>query len=93
MTAPIKIGYWAPRSLAEPLYMFLEYKNVPYEKIVYTKENPEKWFEDDRENIGVDFPNLPYIIDGDVKLSQSNSIMKYLEKKFGSYYTGKNTFR
>lgn len=31
--------------------------------------------------LGLDFPNLPYFIDGDVRLSESKSIMKYLCKK------------
>ena len=68
--------------------MYLEYNDVPFEKITYTKECTEKWLEEDKKNQGIAFPNLPYLIDGDLKLSQSNSIMKYLEKKYGSYFTG-----
>ena len=32
--------------------------------------------------IGLDFPNLPYFIDGDVKVTESKSIMKYIAKKW-----------
>ena len=84
----MKVGYWAIRGLVEPIHMYLEYKDVPYEKTVYTYENPEKWSEEDKKNLDIDFPNIPYIIDGDLKLSQSNSILKYLEKKYGSFFTG-----
>ena len=68
--------------------MYLDYKNVPYEKIVYNKKNPEKWLTEDKISLGIDFPNVPYLIDGEVKLSQANSILKYLELRFGSFYTG-----
>lgn len=32
--------------------------------------------------LGLDFPNLPYLIDGDVKLTQSLVIMRYLARKY-----------
>ena len=40
--------------------------------------------------MGLDFPNLPYLIDGDVKLSESKSIMKYLCKKHRPALLGRN---
>lgn len=84
----IKVGYWAIRGLVEPIHMYLEYKEVPYEKTAYTTETASDWLEKDKKELGIFFPNLPYLIDGDVKLSQSNTILRYLEKKFGNYYTG-----
>jgi len=35
----------------------------------------------DKFNLGMDFPNLPYYFDDDVKLSQSTAIMRYLAEK------------
>ena len=29
------------------------------------------------------FPNLPYLIDGDLKMTQSNAIIRHLGRKFG----------
>ncbi|CAG0910166.1 unnamed protein product, partial [Darwinula stevensoni] len=37
------------------------------------------------DGLGLDFPNLPYYIDGDVKLSQSLSIIRHLGRKHGLY--------
>ena len=84
----IKVGYWALRGRVEPIHMYLEYKDVPYEKIVYTKDNFQKWLLEDRYTLNIDFPNMPYLIDGDVKLTQTKCILKYLEGKYGSFYTG-----
>ena len=32
--------------------------------------------------LGLDFPNLPYLIDGEFKLTESKSIMKYFCRKY-----------
>lgn len=39
----------------------------------------------DKPNLGLAFPNLPYLIDGDVKLTQSLAIMRYLARKAGLF--------
>jgi glutathione S-transferase len=36
-----------------------------------------------KQSLGLDFPNLPYLIDGDVKISQSIAILRYLGRKYG----------
>lgn len=36
-----------------------------------------------KHSLGIDFPNLPYYIDGDVKISQSMAIMRYIARKHG----------
>ena len=38
------------------------------------------WF-DHKFSYGLDFPNLPYFIDGDIKLTQSNAILRYIARK------------
>uniref|UniRef100_A0A8D0L077 glutathione transferase n=1 Tax=Strix occidentalis caurina TaxID=311401 RepID=A0A8D0L077_STROC len=35
----------------------------------------------EKEKLGLDFPNLPYFIDGTTKLTQSNAIMRYIARK------------
>lgn len=34
-----------------------------------------------KNHLGLDFPNLPYLIDGEVRLTESKSIMKYFCRK------------
>lgn len=40
--------------------------------------------------MGFDFPNLPYLIDGDLKLTESKAIIKYLARKWDKRLLGRN---
>ncbi|XP_075469709.1 glutathione S-transferase Mu 1-like isoform X2 [Ascaphus truei] len=55
-------------------------------KIVLHIQAPDydksQWL-DVKETLGLDFPNMPYLLDGDVKLSQSNAILRYIARKHG----------
>ena len=39
-------------------------------------------WQSEKFRIGLHFPNLPYLFDGDVKLSQSIAILRYLGRKY-----------
>lgn len=70
---PATIGYYAVRSLAEPLRLVLNHVNVDYTDKIYKLGPPPNTKEDwlkEKFNLGLDFPNVPYYIDGDTKLSQ-----------------------
>jgi len=90
----MKLGYWKIRGLVEPMRMLLRYSGIDYEEVVYEQgdaPNFDKsvWF-DVKFTLGLDFPNLPYLIDGDVKLTQSISILHYLSAKTGLFPKGSN---
>ncbi|XP_077973270.1 glutathione S-transferase 2-like [Styela clava] len=82
-------GYWAPRGLGAPIRMLLVYGNIDYEEITYRSPSSgakcAEWIADKQSmtSEGFDFPNLPYIIDGNVKITQSWAIYKYLGRKLG----------
>ncbi|XP_028398305.1 glutathione S-transferase Mu 3-like [Dendronephthya gigantea] len=40
----------------------------------------ECWLKE-KNNLGLDFPNLPYYIDGDTKITQSSAIIRYIARK------------
>lgn len=88
--APV-LGYWDIRGLATPIRLLLEYAGVEYEEKLYKCGPPPTFDRSDWMNekftLGLDFPNLPYYIDGDVKLSQSAVIISHLARKHG--LTGK----
>ncbi|CAK8679018.1 unnamed protein product [Clavelina lepadiformis] len=72
------LGYWDIRGLAQPIRYMLGYLGVEYEDKRYVEKN--SWF-DVKLNMNLDFPNIPYIIDGDVRTTQTWAIMKYLARK------------
>ncbi|XP_075052043.1 glutathione S-transferase Mu 5-like isoform X1 [Mixophyes fleayi] len=81
------LGYWDIRGLAHSIRLLLEYTGTPYEEKRYvTGDAPDydksQWL-DEKEKLGLDFPNLPYLLDGDIKLTQSNTILRYIARKHG----------
>jgi len=66
--------------------MLLEYSGVSFEDKkynAYSGGNGRAEWAKDKHSLGFAFPNLPYLIDGDVKLTQSHAIIRYLARKHG----------
>ncbi|UJR36329.1 hypothetical protein I4U23_029057 [Adineta vaga] len=79
------IGYWAIRGLVEPIRLALHYAKTPFTDKFYEQgEGPEysreQWL-NEKQKLGLDFPNLPYMLEGDLKLTQSKAILYYLGRK------------
>lgn len=85
--APVTLGYWDIRGLAQPIRLLLAYSGEEWENKLYACGSPPEFSRDawlqDKFSLGLDFPNLPYLIDGDVKISQSNTIIRYIARKHG----------
>ncbi|KAG8189861.1 hypothetical protein JTE90_023368 [Oedothorax gibbosus] len=79
--APLTLGYWDIRGLAEPIRYLLHHKNVEFTDKRYNFTSGE--WPKDKFNLDLDFPNLPYLFDGDVKITQSTTILRYLAQKYG----------
>lgn len=77
--APV-LAYWDVRGLVAPIQYLLEHVGEKYEYKKYEQEKAQEWF-DDKEEVGMEFPNLPYYIDGNTKLSQSWAIIRHLGRK------------
>ncbi|KAI1290298.1 Glutathione S-transferase [Halotydeus destructor] len=82
--APPLLGYWDNGSLAEPIRFALHHAQVDFQDKRYSS-GPDKgvWYEQDMPKLDLDFPNLPYYIDGDLKLTQSLAILRYVARKYG----------
>jgi len=86
MSKPL-LAYWDIRGLVEPIRLMLEHSKVDYEQKDYVCGpapgfDKSCWF-DVKETLGLSFPNLPYYIDGDVKISESWAIMRHIARKTG----------
>jgi len=88
MSKPLVLGYWDIRGLAAPIRLLLAYSGQPWEdKLYVTGPAPtfdkSGWFAE-KPNLGLDFPNNPYLIDEDagIRLSQSHAILRYLARRF-----------
>jgi len=77
---PVVLGYWGLRGLAAPIRYLLEHVGEQYEYKNWSEVPEPGWF-GEKQKLGLEFPNLPYLIDGNVKLAQSYAILKYLGRK------------
>ncbi|XP_075837745.1 glutathione S-transferase Mu 6 isoform X1 [Microtus pennsylvanicus] len=82
---PVTLGYWDIRGLGHAIRLLLEYTETSYEEKRYAMgDAPDydrsQWL-NDKFKLGLDFPNLPYLIDGPYKITQSNAILRYLGRK------------
>ncbi|XP_041493903.1 glutathione S-transferase Mu 1-like [Microtus oregoni] len=82
---PMLLGYWNVRGLTHPIRLLLEYTDSSYEEKRYTMgDAPDydrsQWL-NEKFKLGLDFPNLPYLIDGSHKITQSNAILRYIARK------------
>ncbi len=79
------LGYWDLRGIAAPIRYLLEYLEVPYSDLYHVYgEAPhyskDKWLSL-KNQLGLDFPNLPYLIDGEFKITESQAIIRYICNK------------
>ncbi|XP_062996677.1 glutathione S-transferase Mu 1-like [Elgaria multicarinata webbii] len=82
----VTLGYWDIRGLAHAIRLLLEYTETEYDEKLYSCQgeapniDTSQWT-NVKEKLGLDFPNLPYLIDGEKKITQSNAILRYIARK------------
>ena len=73
---PLAHGYWAWRGAGQVSRLLLAFSGACWKDVQYTQR--EQWFGNDKETLGLDFPNLPYLIDGNFKICESTAIHHYI---------------
>ncbi len=94
MSKPI-LGYWKIRGLAAQIrYMFyyvgVDFEDVTYEVGAAPDYDKSSWF-GVKPSMPHQYPNLPYLIDGDVNLTETAAIMKYIAHKWKPSLLGSNS--
>lgn len=87
----IEVGYWKIRGLVGGIRVLLEHTGEQWNETQYEVHQKEdgSWDRTEWQNVKATdevqskfaFPNLPWMKDGDVCLSQSTAILKYLARK------------
>eukprot|EP01094_Clydonella_sp_ATCC50884_P017424 TRINITY_DN3033_c0_g1_i1.p2 TRINITY_DN3033_c0_g1~~TRINITY_DN3033_c0_g1_i1.p2 ORF type:complete len:241 (-),score=112.79 TRINITY_DN3033_c0_g1_i1:200-922(-) len=86
------LGYWSVRGLGAQIRYMLKFAQVDFAEELYAQtfdesaEGYERWNRDEWMSVkftkGLPFPNLPYFMDGDVKLTQTSAIQRYICTKW-----------
>ncbi|XP_045165161.2 glutathione S-transferase Mu 3-like [Mercenaria mercenaria] len=82
-----ELGYWKIRGLAQPIRLLLTYVEEEFQDTMYEQGDAPDYSREAWTSVKpkfaeqLDFPNLPYYIDGDVKITQSNAILKHIARK------------
>ncbi|XP_049731535.1 glutathione S-transferase Mu 1-like [Elephas maximus indicus] len=81
---PMTLGYWDLCGLAHAIRLLLEYTDSNYEEKYTMGDTPDydmsHWL-NEKFKLGLDFPSLPYLIDGPHKITQSKATLRYIARK------------
>lgn len=81
--AKLTLGYWQIRGLGHSIRHVLNYVGADYNERSYTFGDSftrDDWLKE-KFTLGLDFPNIPYLIDGELRMTQSLAILRYLARK------------
>ena len=84
-TKPV-LGYWDIRGAAQQIRFLLTYLQVDFRDKRYKQGDAPDYsiieWTNQKYTLGLDFPNLPFYIDEDVKLTETLAIMNYISLKY-----------
>lgn len=75
----VTIGYWGIKGRGEAIRHIAAYTGVDFQNKAYT--DPNEWFGKDKPALKTAFPNLPYVLDGDFAVTESDACAFYLIHK------------
>ena len=82
--------YWNIRGLGSFIQMAFYAAGVEFNLTEYTPENEPQWFERDKPALKMTLPNLPYIKDGAVEISEHDAIFRHVLRKYKPELLGKS---
>lgn len=95
-TTPV-LGYWNIRGLGAQIRALLHYCGVHFVDKRYNvswDDSTQSWdrseWLNEKEHLGMEFPNLPYLFDENAKITETLAIMQYIAKKWKPELLGRN---
>jgi glutathione S-transferase len=84
------LGYWNVRGLGGICRALLRHLAVDFEDKMYVlgDESAASWASC-KEGVGLNFPQLPHLIDGDVKVSEHKTVIRSIARKYAPAYLGR----
>ena len=76
----MELGYWGVKGILEPIRWLAAHLGLEFKE--FNPKSVEEWGQT-KSTLHLDFPNLPYLIDGDFRLTESSAIPVYLIGKTG----------
>lgn len=95
MDAKPTLGYWSSRGRGHPCRMLLRHCGVDFTDRQYVPKkvrgnwDVSEWF-GEKFSLGLDFPNLPYYIDGDINVTETNAILQTIASLYRQEYMGRS---
>jgi hypothetical protein len=80
--APITLGYWNFRGTIQAIRYQCHYSKIAYKDVIYEQKykgtkTTEEWKKAEKK-VGLDFSNLPYLIQDETKLTDAWAISYFL---------------
>ena len=75
------LGYWGVRGRAGAIRNLLSYLQISFKNKNYHNRN--EWFAQDKDALGLEYPSLPYLLDGDNKITDVQAILSYIALRSG----------
>lgn len=67
-----------------PIMFMLAHTDTEYKNVTYPIAKVDEWLEV-KFSLGLDFPNVPYWIEDDMKITQSSAIMRLIARRHNLY--------
>lgn len=80
----LTVAYWDIQAAGHPIRLLLAYHKIEFEDKTYSLTSSDEWFKQDKLSLKTNFPNLPYIKDGDFVLTESGAVIQYAALKTGN---------
>jgi glutathione S-transferase len=83
-----QLFYWNIRGLGSFICMAFAAANKDYQLHEYTGETSNEWFGKDKLNLPMTLPNLPYLKDDQLYISEHDAIFRHVFRKYKPEFLG-----